>query len=215
MYRVISPYCRIIPRCCGPTEILRMMGKVANEPPIMDVYSYMCTRPYFLGRNPSGDIELWNPQMEFFGFSSLSSFLIPSPSPKAQPAAFKALPDTFVILSALSVSVKPFQLPLRPVQLPLRPFQRPLRLSQRPLWPSQLHLKPSKVPEALPAVSETHCLKCPLHSFNCLWGSLQLNRRPLLCPLSLFCSGHCSLLCFRFSLEPYGFDNVCFFQHNF
>ena len=57
-YRVISPYCRIIPRCCGPTEMLRMMGKVSNEPPIMDVYFYMFTRPYFLGRDPSGDNEL-------------------------------------------------------------------------------------------------------------------------------------------------------------
>ena len=195
--------------------MLRMMGKVSNEPPIMDVYFYMFTRPYFLGRDPSGDKELWNPQMEFFGFSSLSSFLIPSPSPKAQLAASKALPDTFVILSALSVSLKPFQLSLRPVQLPLRPFQWPLRPSRRPLGPSQLHLKPSKVHEALPAVSETHCLKCPLRSFNCLWGSLQLIRRPLLCPLYFFCSDHCSLLCFRFSLEPYGFDNVCLFQHNF
>ena len=58
-YRVISPYCRIIPRSCGATETLRMMGKVSNEPPIIDVYSNMFIQPYFLGRGAIGDDDLW------------------------------------------------------------------------------------------------------------------------------------------------------------
>ena len=85
-----------------------MMGKVSNEPPIMDVYSYMFIRPYFLGRGPTGDNELWYHQMDFFPFSSLSSFLFPFRSPKALPAAFKALPPTFLILSALSAASEAF-----------------------------------------------------------------------------------------------------------
>ena len=45
LYRVISPNCRIIPRYCDPTEMLKMMGKVSNEPPVMDAYSYMFIQP--------------------------------------------------------------------------------------------------------------------------------------------------------------------------
>ena len=77
-----------------------MMGKVSNEPPIIDVYSNMFIQPYFLGRGPIGDDDLWYHHMEFFPFSSFSSFLFPFRSPKALPAASKALPGTFVILPA-------------------------------------------------------------------------------------------------------------------
>ena len=85
--------------------MLRMMGKVSNEPPIMDVYSYVFIRPYFLDRGPTGDNELWYYQMEFFPFSSLSSFLFPFRSPKDLPADSKVLPDTFMIISALPAAL--------------------------------------------------------------------------------------------------------------
>ena len=85
-----------------------MMGKVSNEPPIMDVYFYMFIQPYYLGRGPTGDNKLWYNQMVLFPFSSLSSFFLPFRSPKALPAASKALPDTFVILSDLAAASKAF-----------------------------------------------------------------------------------------------------------
>ena len=85
-----------------------MMGKVSNEPPIMDVHFYIFIQPYYLGSGPTGDNKLWYYQMEFFPFSPLSSFLFPFRSPKALPAASKALPATFLILSALSAASKAF-----------------------------------------------------------------------------------------------------------
>ena len=55
-----------------------------------------------MGSGPTGDNKLWYYQMKFFPFSPLSLFLFPFHSPKALPAASKALPNTFVIPSALS-----------------------------------------------------------------------------------------------------------------
>ena len=85
-----------------------MMGRILNEPPIKNVYSNMFIQPDFLGRGSTGDDDLRYHQMEFFPYSSLSSFLFPFRSPKALPAASKALPATFLILSALSAASKAF-----------------------------------------------------------------------------------------------------------
>ena len=40
-------------------EALRRMGKVSNEPSTIDVYSNMFIQPYFLGRGPTRDDDLW------------------------------------------------------------------------------------------------------------------------------------------------------------
>ena len=35
------------------------MGKLSNEPPIMDVYFDMSIQPYVFGRGLTGDNDLW------------------------------------------------------------------------------------------------------------------------------------------------------------
>ena len=150
---------------------------------------------------PQGTMSYGTTRWSFFRFLHYLRFCFRSVPPKPCQLPLRPFQLPFWSCQLSQLPLKPFQIPLRAFQLPLRPFQPPLRPSELPLGPSELHLKPSKLPEALPAVSETRCLKCPLHSINCIWGSLQLNLRPLLCPLSLFCSAHCSLFCFP-SLFP-------------